>query len=266
MCTIIVLRNVRSDFPLVLATNRDEFYARKSAGPARILETPRTVGGRDLHAGGTWMGVTEHGLFVGVTNQRTFLPPDPAKRSRGELVMRALQEGDAERIGRLLAREDGREYNAFNLLFGDARALYAAYGRADVREIEVEPVPEGIHVLPNDRLDAPDFFKVERARTLLADHVRAPWPELRARLVATLADGDMPPLEAISAPPEGSSFDRPLLARLAALRVRTPVYGTRSSTIVALTAGGVGEYLYADGPPDQTDFVDVKPLFEWASG
>jgi uncharacterized protein with NRDE domain len=261
MCTIIALRGVRADFPLVLATNRDEFYARRSAGPARILEQPSTVGGRDLEAGGTWMGVTAAGLFVGVTNQRTLVAPDRSKRSRGELVMRALAHGDVAQIRGFLAHEDGREFNAFNLMFGDARALYAAYGRSSQREIEVEPVPEGIHVLPNDRLDAPDFLKVERARHLLAAHVSAAWPELRARLAETLADGVVPPIEAIPNPPPESVLDRAFLARLAALCVRTPVYGTRSSTIVALTPGGVGAYWYADGPPDQTAFADVKGLY-----
>lgn len=260
MCTIIALRKVRSDFPLVLATNRDEFYARRTSGPVRIVEQPSTVSGQDLEAGGTWMGVTAAGLFVGVTNQRTFAPPDRTKRSRGQLVLRALASADVESIRRLLGGVDGREYNPFNLMFGDAQVLYAAYGRVDTREIEVEPVPEGVHVLPNDRLDAPDFLKVERAKQLLIDHVHTPWPELRARLAATLADGVVPPIEAIPEPPRGT-LDRALIARLAALCVRTPAYGTRSSTIVALTPGGVGEYLYADGAPDQTEFVDVKGLF-----
>jgi uncharacterized protein with NRDE domain len=261
MCTIIVLRGIRSDFPLVLATNRDEFYARKTSAPARILEQPSTVGGRDLEAGGTWMGVTAAGLFVGVTNHRTFGPADRSKRSRGELVLRALASADVDSIRGFLAREDGRDYNAFNLLFGDARTLYAAYGRTGQRDIELEAVPEGIHVLPNGRLDAPDFIKVARARELLVDHARAPWAELRARLIGTLSDGVMPAFESIPEPPAGSMLDRPLLARLAALCVRTPAYGTRSSTIVAITPRGVGEYLYADGPPDATEFVDVKGLF-----
>ena len=61
---------------------RDEFYARPTAGPQRLLEQPATVGGSDLQARGTWMGVTRDGFFVGVTNQRTFSLPDRNKRSR----------------------------------------------------------------------------------------------------------------------------------------------------------------------------------------
>ena len=83
MCSVVVLNGVRADYPVVLATNRDEFYARASSGPQRLLDAPRSVGGRDLVAHGTWAAVTEHGLFVGVTNQRTLAPPDRSKRSRG---------------------------------------------------------------------------------------------------------------------------------------------------------------------------------------
>jgi uncharacterized protein with NRDE domain len=261
MCTILALCRARGDYPLVLATNRDEFYARPSAGPAQILESPRSVGGRDLRAHGTWMGVTEHGLFVGVTNQRTLRAPDATKRSRGELVMQALALREPEAIRRFLGSLDGAAYNPFNLMFGDARVLYVAYGR-EAPSIEVEEVPDGVHLLPNDRLDSPQFWKVERAKELIEPHVGEAWPLLSARLEACLADGALPPLELLPELPPGAPFDKPTLQRLAALCVRTPGYGTRSSTVVALAPGRVAHFAYADGPPDQTAFVDVLPLYE----
>src|SRR5689334_13632751 len=129
------MRGVRADCPLVLATNRDEFYARETAGPSRLLESPSTVGGRDLVAQGTWMGVTREGLFVGITNQRTLAasgrPPPP--RSRGELVLQALSLGSVDAITRMVAAVDARAYNAFNLMWGDASALMVGYGRDEQR-------------------------------------------------------------------------------------------------------------------------------------
>ncbi|MFT3925368.1 MAG: NRDE family protein [Myxococcales bacterium] len=264
MCTIVALHGVRSDFPLVLATNRDEFFARPSAGPMRILEQPVTVGGRDLKALGTWMGVTREGLFVGVTNQRTLRAPDPSKRSRGELVVHALERENARAIRGLLAGLDGRDFNSFNLMFGRAGDLFAAYGRDDQREIEVEPVPRGVHVLPNDRLDSSDFWKVGRAKEVLAgltDMESLAWDELAQRLIGLLSDGTPAPLSVLPELPPDAPFDRPTLQLLSAVCVRTPAYGTRSSTIVALTPDSVGHYLFADGPPDQTAFRDVKDLF-----
>lgn len=261
MCTIVALHGVREDYPLVLATNRDEFYARATKGPTRLLAEPSTVGGQDLQAKGTWMGVTREGLFVGVTNHRTLRAPDPQKRSRGTLVMDALRLREPGAIRALVSTLDGRDYNSFNLMFGRAGDLYAAYGREEQREIEVEPVPVGVHVLPNDRLDSRAFWKVGHAQQWLQDAEAMAWPALRGRLQQMLADGTPAPLEALPNLPPDAPFDLATLQRLSAVCVRTPAYGTRSSTVVALTARGVGEYWFADGPPDHTDFRDVKGLF-----
>jgi uncharacterized protein with NRDE domain len=261
MCTVLVLNGVRADYPVVLATNRDEFYARPSSGPLRLLEAPRAAGGRDLVAQGTWMGVTEHGLFVGVTNQRTVTPPDRSKRSRGELVMQALALGERHAIARMLRGVDGREFNAFNLLWGDAEELCVAYAREGLATLEIDVVPPGLHVLPNDRLDSPGFPKVQRARALLAPHLAESFGKLVVALKQTLADRERPALEQIAPLAQGSPLGEELVRELSALCVRTPLYGTRSSTIVALASGRPAHYLYADGPPDATAFVDVMALF-----
>jgi uncharacterized protein with NRDE domain len=263
VCTIVVMRGVRADCPLVLATNRDEFFARETAGPGRLLERPSTVGGRDLVAQGTWMGVTRDGLFVGVTNHRRLEHSErPAPvRSRGELVLSALALGSVQAITRYVGTVDAREYNTFNLMWGDASALLVGYARDEQRQVLIESVPEGVHVLPNDRIDSPSFAKVERAKHLIAPYVQAPLPELTRALQAMLSDRSLPALDDIPDPPANSPFAAGQLRELAALCVRTPTYGTRSSTVVMLAPGRVVHYLFADGPPDQTTFVDVTPLF-----
>ncbi|HEX5656501.1 MAG TPA: NRDE family protein [Polyangiales bacterium] len=254
MCTIVAIRGVRSDLPLVLATNRDEFFERPSTGAIRLLDAPVTVGGRDLIAGGTWMGVTQDGLFVGVTNHRGAAR---TRRSRGELVLDALRLGDAARIADHVARIDGSAYNEFNLMWGDAGSLYVGYGRADRREVEIVEVPEGVHVLPNAHLDSPDFVKVRRANELLAPVLHAPRDAFVAGVQAMLGDRQLPSLGAIEEP----GVDPELLRQLGALCVRTPSYGTRSSTVVLLRERGVEQFWVADGPPDRTPFVEVSPLF-----
>lgn len=261
MCTVLILNQVRSDFPVVLATNRDEFFARAASPAVRLLDAPKTVGGRDLVKGGAWMGVTERGVFVGVTNQRTRRSPDPTKRSRGELVIEALRAPTPEAIEALLRGVDGRAYNPFNLLFGDARGLKVAYGREDSAALELETVPPGLHVLPNDRLDCSDFPKVARAKELLASALEAPFEVLRDALIAALADRARPALEDVPEPAPHPFLTRAMLRELSALCIRTETYGTRSSTIVALAPGRVGHYLYADGPPDSTTLEDVSNLY-----
>jgi uncharacterized protein with NRDE domain len=262
VCTIIALRGVRADYPLVIATNRDEFYARATSGPGRLLEHPRTVGGRDLQAGGTWMGVTEAGVFVGVTNHRSLVQAsEPTRRSRGELVLNALSQSSVSDMTRYVQSLDGREYNSFNLMWGDASALWVAYGRSSERALTLAEVPDGVHVLPNDQLDSASFVSVGRAKQLIAPIANADINTLSRGLEEVLRDRLVPSLQDIPEPPPASRLDRALLRELAALCVRTPAYGTRSSTVVLLEPGRVGQFLYADGPPDQTPFVDITHLF-----
>src|ERR1044072_8641930 len=98
MCLILFAHQAHPDFPLVVAGNRDEFFARPTAGADYWKDAPRALAGRDLQKGGTWMGVTRDGRWSAVTNYRDGARAATAARSRGELVARYLT-GDA------LARE-----------------------------------------------------------------------------------------------------------------------------------------------------------------
>ena len=248
----------------MLAANRDEFYARETAGPRVLSDTPRVVGGQDLEKGGTWLGVTPSGLFAVITNQRSHDPPPLAPRSRGHVVLEGLRRSaevdGPNALHTFLAALDPGAQNSFNVAFGDGGSLEVAYGRHDARAVTFERVPEGIHVLPNDRLDSPEFSKVERARELIRPHVRAPWPELVPALRRALADHELPPETAVPEPPPGSRFSRSFVRTLQAICIHTPVYGTRSTTILALAPGGVAHYLYAPGPPCTTPLEDFSDL------
>lgn len=260
MCTIVLMRGVHPSIPLVVAANRDEFYAREASAPRVVAEAPRIVCGLDAERGGTWMGATERGFFVGVTNQRTWFPADKALRSRGDVALRALRAGSIERVEELLEREDAREYNAFNLVFGDARELRVAYARgAEASAIRVEPVPHGVHVLPNDCLDSDQFPKVERSRaraTALATAAEA-WPDLAHELGLLLADHTTPDPQTVSAPPPGSPMPQEMVVQLHATCIHTPIYGTRSATLLALDQARVLDYRFADGSPCTTPFSRV---------
>ncbi len=260
MCTLIVIHRVVPGLPAVFAANRDEFFARPSAGPQVLDRQTGIVGGRDLVAGGTWMGLTPGGFFAGLTNQRQVGGADRARRSRGEVVLETLRAGAVGGVPAARAYLDGldgRDYNPFNLIFGTAEALWAAYGRsAGDGRLRFEVVPPGVHVLPNDVLDSTAFPKVRRIRARLTDLPES-WPALEARLIAVLAD-ETPP-EAL---PETGDGGLPLPVRRAlhAVKVVLPEYGTRTSSLAALVPGGVARYAFADGPPGETAFVDHLPL------
>lgn len=257
MCTVVAIKGRHPQYPLVVAANRDEFYARPSTEPRRVHEAPRAWAGVDLVKGGSWMGANEHGVFAAVTNQRTDSGADPRLSSRGQIVLDALGKRSVEEIDALLSSLDAREYNAFNLFYGDARALKVAYARHERQAIGIETLPDGIWVLPNDRIGSPEFPKSERALELVEPIAAAPWEALASGLAQALGDHEKPPLERIPAPPPGSRFDRALLRELQALCIHTPVYGTRSATLLALEPGRLAHYLFADGPPCTTPFRDL---------
>lgn len=260
MCTIVALHRVNAAWPLVIAANRDEMYARRTSGPGVLLESPRAVGGRDLEKGGTWMGVTEAGLFVGVTNQRSYGAHDDTLASRGQMVLEALATGSVLGIERYLGSIDARAYNAFNLLFGDAHALRVAYARRDARAIAIEPLGAGTWILANDRIGSPEFPKSARAAELARDLETT--TDLLSAGRRLLADHALPPIDAVPAPPHGSPLPHEFLQQLQAICIHTPVYGTRSAALVAIAPTRVEQYLVADGPSCVTEFRDWAPLLK----
>jgi uncharacterized protein with NRDE domain len=225
-----------------------------------LVERPRIVGGRDERAGGTWLGFSPEGLFVGLTNQRSFGARNDEARSRGELVVDALRSGTFDGVSEYLRAIDPREFNEFNLLYGDGRRLAAAYGRADTRDVEVESLGDGVHVLCNDRLDSPAFPKAREAKAHVDSIRSASWDELRPALVSVLSDRSLPDPELLEPLPDGAPFDAEVARRLQAICVDTPVYGTVSSTLAAINPGRVERYAFCDGPPDSAPFDDVTEL------
>lgn len=255
MCTLVILHQVVAGLPVVLAANRDEFFSRPATGPVVLDAARGIVGGRDLSAGGTWLGFTPGGFFAGVTNQRQ-AERRTAPGSRGQIVLDVLRAGaDGGVVGALdwLGGLDVTRYNPFNLTLGDAAGVWVAYGRG---ALTVERVPVGVHVLPNDVLDSTAFPKVERIAEALADLPGA-WPDVAERLMAVLAD-DAPPGRVPDEP--GSSLPDAVRGALHAVKVVLPGYGTRSATIAALAPGRVVQYLHADGPPGDAAFVDQAAL------
>ncbi|MBI4953232.1 MAG: NRDE family protein [Myxococcales bacterium] len=273
MCTIVLLCRAHARYPRVVAANRDEVYARPAAAPRVLPGTGGAVGGVDLDAGGSWLAVHPRGLFAALTNQPLWqaagaavppggralerAPADPSLRSRGQIVQGAIGLGSVDAIRAWLEALDVAAYNPFNLVYGDAATAEVAYGRHGAPRVVVEPVPAGLHVLPNGRLDAP-LPKVERVRAraaaLLAWAERGePFDEVVPTLVGLLADHEQP----ASAPPSDDPLTPELRRALSAVCIHTAFYGTRSATLLALGAAGEVDYRFADGPPCRTDFAPV---------
>ena len=258
MCTILIARDLHPSYPLLIVANRDEHLDRPATGPQVMAHNPTIFAGRDLLAGGTWMGVTEAGFFVGITNQPSSGGSDPALKSRGQLVLRALKTNDLQGVTRWLSALRVRQYNPFNLLFGTASALRVAYARPGQDHPTIETVPTGLHVLPNDTLNSAGFPKVARAKRLLR---YTPPKRLFEAMQRVIADTSVPHRVPITPGSAISELPEPTRAALHALCVRMPpnspmAYGTRSATAIALVHGGVARYRFAPGPPNTAAFTD----------
>lgn len=231
MCLILFAHRVVPGAPLIVAANRDERFDRP-AQPAAIWEDhPDILAGRDLVAGGTWLGVSRLGRFAALTNFRDPETHRAEAPSRGELVQAFLTGRMSPRdyAGRV-ARE-AHVYNGFSLLAGDGRDLWFFSNRGGA-PAEVDP---GVHGLPNNLLDAP-WPKVVKGRAGLAQLIRAPF-EVAACLA--LLDDPTPAPDA-ELPQHGRGIAS--VRRRSGLRIMGPHYGTRCSTVVRITAEGTIDF------------------------
>src|SRR5579863_7795317 len=153
MCTLAIYFRVASDCPVVIAANRDEFLERPAIDPVTLLEDPHIVGGKDLKAGGTWLGISGNGIVAGLLNRRADNGGNPDARSRGLLCLAALRRRTAAEAAEFAGRERGSDYNPFNLLMASRTEAFVAYNRG--ASIEVIALKPGLHLLTN--LDVNDF-------------------------------------------------------------------------------------------------------------
>jgi uncharacterized protein with NRDE domain len=252
MCTVGILNRVHPEVPVALFANRDELYARPAAPPQ--LDAAGIAGGIDLQEGGTWLAVKANGRFAAVTNQRAAVVRVPGLRSRGHVVRAALAERDPDVAVRAM---DPRAYNSMNLVYGDATAVRVAYFRHDTGTVEIDELPPGVWVLCNDRIDSPDFPRGQRLAGVLTANADVPWRIARPRIAAALGSHARVPVDDAPLPPP---LTRELAEAMTALCIHSPLYGTRSSAILALAPGRVIEYLHAEGPPCTAPFVDYTSL------
>ncbi len=247
MCSLIILRRPGHDWPLLLAANRDEMYQRPASPPGRHWDDrPEVVAGLDRTAGGSWLGINDHGLSAAVLNREGSLGPEPGRRSRGELVLEALDHAEAGEAAGALADLHPEAYRPFNLVIADARNAYWLRHGGD-GEIRVHPIPPGLHMLTAGEMDDAASPRIgaylHRFRASdIPDPGRDRWEAWR-RL---LADRDYP---AAAGPHAAMNLDLP------------NGFGTVSSSLIALPAySGFGTepiWLHADGPPDRAPFLPV---------
>jgi uncharacterized protein with NRDE domain len=168
VCTLALYFQISPDYPLIVAANRDERYERPTAAPALLHGPPRTLAGRDMRAGGTWLGVSEDGLLAAILNRKSSGAPalSPPRRSRGLLCWDLLGRPSADEA-RSFLRAHQESYEPFALVVADAAQAWVAANSAS--STQIEELPPGLHVFSNTRLHDEWSEKKQRAYTLFAE-------------------------------------------------------------------------------------------------
>ena len=256
MCTLAIYFQATRDCAVVIAANRDEFLGRPAGDPTTLLENPHVVGGKDLKAGGTWLGISEHGIVAGLLNRRAENGGNPHARSRGLLCLDALRRRTAAEAAEFAARERGADYNPFNLLIVSRTEAFVAYNRGGSIEVVVVALKPGLHLLSN--LDVNDFEcpKISASYGKFAelgrrdDFQRDPIGQ-RAALAALLADHNTQLDPRISTTAVGTAAG----GRPNSLCLHLEGYGTRSSSLIFMRGDSAEiAHYFAPGPPCKTAY------------
>ena len=238
MCTVVLLVRPDHAWPVVMVANRDEMVDRAWDPPAAWWpDHPGVIAGRDRSAGGTWMGVNEHGVVAAVLNRPGSLGPAAGKRSRGELPLMALAETNARAAVDAITILDAGLWRGFNLVIADREGATFIRGAGHGHPV-AHPLRSGVSMItahdPNDR-DSP---RVARHLGRFRD-AAAPDPEHWEAWRAILADRSGPSGEQINVEARGG-------------------FGTVCSSFVAVPSTGIPVWLFASGRPDQASFDPVR--------
>lgn len=225
MCLILLAVRSHPDYKLVLAANRDEYYERPSEGPRFWEDLPRLLAGRDLVAGGTWLGITKSGRIAAVTNYRDPSRVKPNAPSRGNLV-RGFLAGDLDppSYAEALRREKDR-YNGFNVILGERDRIVWYSNRSD-KPVSLRP---GVYGLSNHLLDTP-WPKIVRAKALFEKSISEGKDVVPEHVFRALEDRTPAPDDRL--PRTGVPIEWERL--LSPIFITSPTYGTRSSTVILI--------------------------------
>ena len=248
MCTIVILRRPNHPWPLLLAANRDEMLTRSALPPDRHWpDQPQVIAGRDLEAGGTWLGLNDRGLVAAISNRRGSLGPAPDMRSRGELPLKALAHHGAARAAADLGGLDVGLYRPFNLIIADCRDAFWLCYREGADAVDCTAIPEGLSMLTAAEMNDRTSLRIDHYLPQFR-HAAAPRPDA----------GDWAEWQALLANGQRGEADDPNSAMMVAT---DEGFGTVSSSLIALPRASAARpiWLYAAGPPDETAFEPVVP-------
>jgi uncharacterized protein with NRDE domain len=247
MCVLALAWQAHPRWQLVVAGNRDEFHARPAAPLARWEDRPQLLAGRDLQSGGTWLGVSDEGRFVVVTNLRGYGMPEAGRPSRGALVTDLLGGADPA-----LVPIDA--YNPVNLIEVDSDQAHFLSNRPDAIRTRLA---HGLYGLSNGTLDEP-WPKTLQLKSTLLDWCMGPADD-PALLLDGLREEKLPDIGMDPAIPS----DVPQEPNHSPIFIRNAVYGTRCSSVVAIDREGRGIIIERRFAPSGEAVGETRLSFVW---
>ena len=247
MCSVVIARNCLPDWPILIGANRDEMLDRPWQAPARHWpDREEVIAGLDELAGGTWLGLNDFGVVATVLNRKHTLGPADGKRSRGELVLEALDHADArDAIDAMLAL-NAEAYRPFNMVIADNREAAVIIGRGEGAVIHQE-IPDGVSMITHADLNDTDSARIG-----------AHLPDFKA---ANMPDPDADDWQGWITALSARDLNNPLDGMNIATNTG---FGTGSSALVALPSvermATKPVFKFAAGAPDKADFVSLAGL------
>lgn len=247
MCSVVIARHCLPDWPILMAANRDEMLDRPWQPPARHWpDREEVVAGLDELAGGTWLGLNDYGVVATILNRKHTLGPAAGKRSRGELVLEALDHADAAAAIDAMLSLNADAYRPFNMVIADNQHAAVIIGRGEGAVIR-QDIPDGVSMITHADLNDTQSVRIGYHLTAfrkaaLPDPSHDHWDEWIAALSARNAQN----------PVDGMTI------------AETNGFGTGSSALLALPAieqiGTPPIFKFALGAPDQASFVSLPDL------
>lgn len=252
MCLIFLSFQHHPTYKLIIAGNRDEFYDRKTAAANFWEDEPDILAGRDLEAGGTWMGINRSGKVSMLTNYRDPQHINPNAPSRGQLVSDFLKVNQQPEVYLHQLQNNGKTYNGFNLIVGDANELcyYSNYKQG------ISNLSPGFYGISNHLLETP-WPKVARGKQKMEKALRSEIVDPE-ELFTILYDDERAGDNEL--PDTGLSFERE--KALSSMFIKTDNYGSRCSTVILMDKAN--QVLFSERVYDLSTFKYSTQTYRFA--
>jgi len=249
MCLLLIANKVHPQYKLVIAANRDEFYDRPAVPADFWNEYPELLAGKDLEAGGTWLGITRNGRLSAITNFRNFHSPIKENApSRGNLTTDFLLGKESLQSYTETLKNSSSNYNGFNLVYGIKNELFYYSNQTKV-EIKLT---EGIYGISNALLDTP-WAKIKRSKKRFTQILNRD-DKIIENIFVLLNDKETAPDEELP----DTGLDKEREKALSSIFIKTPKYGTRCTTVLLIDNDDNVSFIETTYHPVGDNFSGVK--------